>query len=379
MSKPKRHTLRDDARSSEPKANSDDVASLINERRKFEDWIAALEAKEAQTPAPVFTRVHADYEARLHAVVDKLASHTSSLGDELAGLKKRLAKIDDEIRQHQDERAETELRSQVGELDSAALTEALDAADEGLAQLAASRKAIETDLVRVTEFFAAARGGPAPSAASSTPARPSQASFDELSFLQSVVGEQGAKKKPAAPRPKATFELEHEDEKPLSAAPAKAAEIQVEKQVEKPVEKPTEIEPVERTAEVKPAEKPVAAPAGLTVEKEEEPLVEPPTPRPPRATIAMQQSSMTIEPEDASTASGIVKADESTPSLLDGISSNVQPGERPFAANVASNSPLSLKSSAKGDVKTLKCRECGAMNDPTEWYCERCGAELSAM
>ena len=29
--------------------------------------------------------------------------------------------------------------------------------------------------------------------------------------------------------------------------------------------------------------------------------------------------------------------------------------------------------------KTLKCQECGAMNYPTEWYCERCGGELAAL
>lgn len=29
--------------------------------------------------------------------------------------------------------------------------------------------------------------------------------------------------------------------------------------------------------------------------------------------------------------------------------------------------------------RTLKCGECGTMNLPTEWYCERCGAELAAL
>jgi len=29
--------------------------------------------------------------------------------------------------------------------------------------------------------------------------------------------------------------------------------------------------------------------------------------------------------------------------------------------------------------KSLKCKECGTMNLPTEWYCESCGAELSAI
>ena len=28
---------------------------------------------------------------------------------------------------------------------------------------------------------------------------------------------------------------------------------------------------------------------------------------------------------------------------------------------------------------TLKCKECGTMNLPTEWYCEHCGAELAAV
>jgi len=32
-----------------------------------------------------------------------------------------------------------------------------------------------------------------------------------------------------------------------------------------------------------------------------------------------------------------------------------------------------------GPKKTLKCGECGVMNFPTEWYCERCGAELAAL
>lgn len=30
-------------------------------------------------------------------------------------------------------------------------------------------------------------------------------------------------------------------------------------------------------------------------------------------------------------------------------------------------------------ARTLKCRDCGTMNLPTEWYCESCGAELAAL
>jgi hypothetical protein len=37
------------------------------------------------------------------------------------------------------------------------------------------------------------------------------------------------------------------------------------------------------------------------------------------------------------------------------------------------------KTGAPGVAKTLKCAECGTLNRPTEWYCERCGAELAGI
>jgi len=40
--------------------------------------------------------------------------------------------------------------------------------------------------------------------------------------------------------------------------------------------------------------------------------------------------------------------------------------------------PSVIRTSAVGEQqKTLKCAECGSMNYPSEWYCERCGAELA--
>jgi hypothetical protein len=41
--------------------------------------------------------------------------------------------------------------------------------------------------------------------------------------------------------------------------------------------------------------------------------------------------------------------------------------------------PAFLKDVPAEQAKTLKCQECGTMNYPTEWYCERCGGELAAM
>ncbi len=37
------------------------------------------------------------------------------------------------------------------------------------------------------------------------------------------------------------------------------------------------------------------------------------------------------------------------------------------------------KPRSTAENRTLKCPECGTMNRPTEWYCERCGSELAGV
>ena len=50
----------------------------------------------------------------------------------------------------------------------------------------------------------------------------------------------------------------------------------------------------------------------------------------------------------------------------------------PSAPAVQTAAP-SVGTAAAGVAKTLKCGECGSLNRPTEWYCERCGAELAGI
>ena len=66
------------------------VSALMDERRRFEAWIAALEARRSTTPDHVFARVHADYTARLEAVIRQLTTHTEGLRHELDTLSSRL-------------------------------------------------------------------------------------------------------------------------------------------------------------------------------------------------------------------------------------------------------------------------------------------------
>jgi hypothetical protein len=49
------------------------------------------------------------------------------------------------------------------------------------------------------------------------------------------------------------------------------------------------------------------------------------------------------------------------------------------AAAVEPSAPGEGAAGKSAQQKTLKCGECGTLNRATEWYCERCGAELAAL
>jgi hypothetical protein len=75
---------------------------------------------------------------------------------------------------------------------------------------------------------------------------------------------------------------------------------------------------------------------------------------------------------------GKLREDGDAESLLNGVGVP-KPGAKtnPLAANVTDANPIVLHPQGGPERhKTLKCQECGTMNYPTEWYCERCGAEL---
>jgi hypothetical protein len=91
-----------------------------------------------------------------------------------------------------------------------------------------------------------------------------------------------------------------------------------------------------------------------------------------------------VQPEPAA-----VPVDEMA--FLKSVSDDVparRPGARPSnpgmpAVNPSAPNPAAAtgggSKAASGVAKTLKCGECGTLNRPTEWYCERCGAELAGV
>ena len=95
----------------------EDVRTLVAERQRYDNWLSALAARQAETPARVYERVQSDYAARRGGVTEQLRSHISALaalGDErdaqLHALESALAALEDE-------RVEAMLRTAVGEFD----------------------------------------------------------------------------------------------------------------------------------------------------------------------------------------------------------------------------------------------------------------------
>jgi len=310
-------------------------------------------------------------------VIQRMVAHTDGLRAELTTLTTRIASLEEQQHRARDERAEAELRAHVGELTENAWNELAAASDATIAALTAQHEAAVEDLRRTKELLADAERPPtppasapvqAPAAPSAVPAtgsppqagvapipdtaegsahvpdaeppaaevspaveqratpeppsavgngKPGDASFDELAFLQSVVDvAQGAEPRSAAP-----------------SAPGA---------------------PFRRETASNAAQQPPAGAPSSPAPRREPFVARKPEPR----------------PEDRIQKQG------------EGAAPLIQPkqGNRgSLAANISGNNPIVLRDKPNESAKTLKCAECGAMNYPTEWYCERCGAELASL
>jgi len=295
-----------------------DVKSLVEERQRYVSWLDALEAKRDATPAHIYQRVHDDYRERLRRVDDQLAAQRRTMEEERAGMQSRLALIEAEEQMRADERAELELRKHVGEVGGGDADEALQSLEHTLAKLGSEKRSLQ----------------------------------EKLEALDTLV-----KATPAVSEP--VVETSSVEAKPVEAT-------QVETLPAAP-----ESEPVATTTTAtEPTEEGRRTPGGRF---DELAFLSSIVGQPGEA------SRKPAEPPPAPAKSRDIEMPASE-QLLAASRARPSDAEPPLAANVASNTPIVLRSTAGSEqAKTLKCSECGAMNYPTEWYCERCGAELAAL
>lgn len=307
-----------------PTENSlDVVAGLLLERQRYEGWLASLDAKKGTTPPHVFERVRADYESRLRSVVDQLVSRAADLEGAVAQLRTRVIELKRQVDARRDERNEAELRATVGEYSPEEWQSIATAADDEIARLEDTRGEVSGELERLEHILAMAAGRRGSGVASA-----------------SLVG---TEEQPKSRAPSGDGGGEGFDELAFLNSVIAPGGAESSQPAAGPSSPATIAPPSPPHARATPAQSEEAVPPRVPTPAASAPPVAPP-PAP--------------EPEPA-TARGA--AEESRVSRESG------------------GVPAFLRDVPQENVKTLQCAECHAMNYPTEWYCERCGAELAAM
>ena len=132
----------------------DALNGLLKERQRYEEWLAALEQRRANTSESVFARVHSDYQTRLREVSSKLAERAGELRESIDTLSARLDEISRQELQQREARQEAELRAAVGEYTDKQWKEIGGAWDKELARLVKEKSALDTQLTELNRIFA---------------------------------------------------------------------------------------------------------------------------------------------------------------------------------------------------------------------------------
>jgi hypothetical protein len=276
------------------------IEALLEQRAKFEQWLAKLDSTSDRAPPAVRQKVRADYEVRLRGVIERLRGHSATIADELHRHQASRGDLDARRNQAEEELAEAEVRHTVGEFSDEEWSRISGESDRRLTDLRDQLDTVGKDIAHLAE-------------------------------VQSLI-----------------------------TAPIRAPEPA----------------PVQEVIERSPPPPP-PPPA--------QPLAEAPAPQRP---APKQQPPRAREPDHAGTPVdelAFLKSganEEAKPAAPRRPSNPGQPGAAQASRAVETAPPppgQTGKTGAPGVAKTLKCGECGTLNRPTEWYCERCGAELAGV
>ena len=132
----------------------DALNGLLKERQRYEEWLAALEAKRATTSESVYVRVQADYQTRLREVSGKLAERAGELRANIDVLTSKLEEVSHQENQQREARQEAELRAAVGEYTDKQWKEIGGAWDKELARLVKEKNSLDAQLNELNRIFA---------------------------------------------------------------------------------------------------------------------------------------------------------------------------------------------------------------------------------
>jgi hypothetical protein len=343
----------------ESRGGLEEVAALMLERQRLESWLASLDARRAATPDDVFHRVRGDYAARLKAVTDQLLQRRAAILKHLETLTARLSQLEVDAQRLKDQRAEAELRMQVGELNVTDGKAKIRESDEMITRFNEAQTQLQS-------LIAQARG--------------------LLATVSTQTGNGGLPARSPTPRPTRPLTIEQEQEAEAAAknigglrgSGGRAA-------IKSPGSQPSmdELEFLNSVVGGESSDTPTVPPTPSR-----------PGPRAPAAPPPPPPHTANVEgdgaPDLGESLLNRINQRQSTSNLREDVDAEsllnskgpkpAGPKPSPLAANVTDANPIVLR--PQGGLerhKTLKCNECGTMNYPTEWYCERCGGELAAL
>jgi hypothetical protein len=352
----------------------DDVRALVAERHRFDEWLNALEARRDSTPEHVYTRVHGDYEARRSQVMTSLHAHVPGLEQLLANLDTQAGELGELAQGEEDERAEAMLRHAVGEYDDTKWNEVRERVEASLASLTTERGALDAQREDVRMLLERAR-----------PEVVVEETVIDLAIEE--VAEVPAPIEDSAPS------LDSIDVTP--DMPMESSRTGVETPDWLGSMTPTSVSSLGDLSDI--TSEPIGSSEKadefeLTVNDEAPPASTPPSGIERPSIWGARESgvpSHTSEEEkqrsDSVDVFGDAKTGQEDASGVAPDAGASQAGafdELAFLRSVIdpqAPAPPAPRAPGTGDAqKTLRCTECGTMNLPTEWYCERCGGELAA-
>lgn len=305
------------------------VDRLLAERNQYAQWLHRLDVAPESVPEAVRVKVRADYETRLAAVLDALRQHADQVTQQLADHRTRLEELVAKESNAQETLAEAELRHAVGEYDEAQWQKLRGETHRLLVTVREESGKIVEEIARLDEV---ARLIAAPAAAwAPAPAAPAPAPS------------------PAPAKAKA--------EPKAAAAPAAPSE---------PVEEAEAPAPAKGGKAPRESSRTLFFPSGKGAEKgiDELDFLKSVAPEGGAAAGAAPERKASTRAAEAPAK----RTSQPTAAVPEPVAEPIPAPVRPEVAKADAGAP-----------KTLKCAECGTMNRPTEWYCERCGAELAAL
>jgi hypothetical protein len=322
------------------------IEALLRERARYNEWLAKLDSASSGVPHAVRDKVRSDYDGRLRRVMEELKSHAAAIRDELARHRSAHADLESRRSAAEEALAEASVRHTVGEYSDDEWRRLSEETSQALGLVQADLAKVRAEITRLVEVQGLIADRPTVSGAPVTVSAPAPSPIS-----------------PSSPTGAAAPSLVSPST-PLASPSADAAATAAPNIDMLPDPTPDVSAAASSTLPIEsvpaPPAPPVAAAAPRFVPR---PAAEPARPRAGGGAPVDELAFLKSVSADALPGGG--NSGQSTR----------RSGETP-RADTAAEPPAA---GGKNQAKTLKCGECGTLNRPTEWYCERCGAELAAL